>query len=78
MKARQLIEKGSFDPATLRVVFAAFDSAWSEIATNYAPDQVEGARARLAKLLLSVTTDGMTDAATLKRLALQLMATDPS
>lgn len=77
MQARQLIEKGSFGPATLHVVYQAFDEAWSEIAANYSPNQVEAARMRLANILLSVTTDGMTDAATLKRLALQLMAEAP-
>ena len=77
MKARQLIEKGSFGPATLRVVFAAFDGAWSEISSNYSPDQVEAARTKLAKVLLSVTTEGATDVGTLQRLALQRMAEDP-
>ena len=74
MKARQLIEKGSFGPSTLQVVYQAFDDAWNEIAANYSPDQVEAARTRLAKVLLSVTTDDMTDAETLKRLALEGMA----
>ena len=78
MKARKLIEKGSFGPATLRVVFAAFDGAWSEISSNYSPDQVEAARTKLARVLLSVTNEGVTDAGTLQRLALQLMAEDPS
>ena len=78
MKARQLVEKGTFGPATLQVVYQAFDDAWMEIAANYGPDEIEAARMRLANVLLSVTTDGMTDAETLKRLALQLMATDPS
>ena len=78
MKARQLIEKGSFGPAKLRVVFAAFDGAWSEISSNYSPGQIEAARTKLANVLLSVTTEGMTDAETLKRLALQLMTEDAS
>ena len=77
MKARQLIEKGTFGPATLQVVYQAFDDAWVEIAANYGPDQVEAARTKLANLLLSVTTEGMTDAETLKRLALQLMTKTP-
>ena len=76
MKTRQLIEKGSFGPTTLRVVFAAFDVAWSEISSNYSPDQVEAARTKLANVL-SVPTEGVTDAGTLKRLALQLMVEDP-
>ena len=80
MDAKKLIEKGSFGPTTLHVVFQAFDAAWSEIAANYGPDQVEAARTRLAKALISVTTDDMTDAdaETLKNHALQLMAESPS
>lgn len=51
---------------------------WSEIAANYGPDQVEAARTKLAKALISVTTDDITEAETLKNQALQLMAKSPS
>jgi leucyl-tRNA synthetase len=76
MRPRQLIEK--VGPDTLRVVFVAFDDAWAEIAANYSDGQVEAARARLANMLLAVTTEGVTDAETLKRRALELMARNPS
>ena len=74
MDAKKLIEKGSFGPSTLHIVYQAFDDAWNEIAANYSPDQVEAARTRLAKVLMSLTTHDMTDAETLKRLALEGMA----
>lgn len=56
MRPKQLIEK--VGPDTLRVVFVAFDDAGAEIAANYSDDQVEAARARLANMPLSVTTEG--------------------
>ena len=67
MRPGQVIEK--VGPDTLRVVFVAFDEAWAEIATNYGDDQIEGARTRLANMLLSVTTEGVRDPVTLKRLS---------
>ena len=76
MRPGQLIEK--VGPDTLRVVFVAFDDAWAEIAPNYSDDQIEGARIRLANMLLSVTTEGVRDPGTLKQRALQLMARTPS
>ena len=75
MKARELIDKASFGPTTLRAIYQAFDDAWSEIAADYSNEEASEARTRLAKALLSVENAGNTDAGTLKRLALELMAT---
>jgi hypothetical protein len=47
MRARRLVEGADFDPETLKVVFAAFDAAWQEIAHHYDagdPAQIERAR----------------------------------
>jgi hypothetical protein len=77
MKARRLIEGAEFDPDTLKVVFAAFDAAWREIAHHYDaenPPQIEQARLQLAHAVLAAARDDGSDAERLKRDALQVMA----
>jgi len=73
MEARRLIEKSSFEPDTLHVIFQAFDSAWSEIAHQFDGD-VEGARRRLAHAILVVARQDSKDAEALKDAALRVMA----
>jgi hypothetical protein len=55
MTARRLIQGASHDPETLKALSQAFDGAWATIAGKYgtAPADVENARLRLAKALLS-------------------------
>ena len=49
MKARRLIETATFAPAALRVIYEAFDNAWTEIAPHFeGDDKIEDARTRLA------------------------------
>jgi hypothetical protein len=78
MKARRLIDGAAFGPETLKAVGEAFDQAWAQIAGNFgdSPTQVENARLRLAKAMLSIATEDSTDVAALKAGALQAMAMD--
>jgi hypothetical protein len=77
-KARQLIDGASFGPEALKAIGAAFDAAWAEVAGNFGNDpfDVEKARLRLAKALLSVANEDSRDVTVLKRAALQRMALD--
>jgi hypothetical protein len=74
MQSRKLIDSSSLGPNALRLVYQAFDDAWSEIASDYSADQAEAAKIRLELALLSVANDDSSDSRTLKRLALAVMA----
>ena len=77
MKARRLIEGADFDPETLKVVFAAFDAAWQEIAHHYDAEnfsQIDHTRLQLAHAVMAVVRDDGSEAERLKRDALQMMA----
>jgi hypothetical protein len=76
MKARRLIDGASFGPDTLKALGQAFDQAWAEIPGNFGRTQVENARLRLAEAMLSIATEGTSDASALKAAALQAMALD--
>ena len=75
-KARNLIDGASFGPEALKAIGEAFDAAWAEISNNFGdePADVEKARVRLAKAILSIANDDSRDVAVLKRAALQRMA----
>ena len=74
MEPRELIDKASFGPDALKVIYQAFDDAWSEIATDYSRGaEADAARTELAKALLSVASEGSTNSRTLKCLSLALM-----
>jgi hypothetical protein len=77
-KPRQLIDGASFGPEALKAIGEAFDAAWGEIADNFGHDRedIEKARQRLAKAMLSVASEDSRDVAVLKRAALQRMALD--
>jgi hypothetical protein len=76
MKARHLIDNGSYGPEALKAIGQAFDEAWREIAGNFGDDprDVELARVRLANALLSVACEESRDVEALKNGALQAMA----
>ena len=78
MKARKLIDGASYGPEALRAVGHAFDAAWTEIAGNFGSDtqDIERARLRLAKAMLSVANEESRDVEVLKRAALERMALD--
>lgn len=77
-RAHQLIDGASFGPDALKAIGEAFDAAWAEIAGNFgdAPEDVEKARQRLAKAMLSVASEDSRDVGVLRRAALQRMALD--
>ena len=76
--ARELVDGASFGPDALKAIGQAFDLAWAEIANNFGNDtsDVEKARLRLAKALLSVAHEDSREVDVLKRAALQRMALD--
>jgi hypothetical protein len=76
MKARQLVVGAAFGPEALKVMTQAFDDAWQEIAGHFGDDpaDIERARTRLAKAVLSVAHEESRDVAALKRGALEAMA----
>jgi len=77
-RAHQLIDGASFGPEALKAIGEAFDAAWAEIAGNFGddPEDVEKARQRLAKAMLSVASEDSRDVGVLRRAALQRMALD--
>jgi hypothetical protein len=77
MKARRLIDGASFGPQTLKVVGAAFDAAWDEVAWSVNKDDplaVESARLCLADAIFSVAHEGAIDVEPLKKGALEVLA----
>jgi hypothetical protein len=78
MKAEQLIDRASFGPDALQAIGQAFDAAWTEIAGNFGndPQDIERARLRLARAMLSIADEGSRDVEMLKRAALEQMALD--
>ena len=60
MRAHKLIRGATFEPEALKVIGQAFDEAWQEIAGNFGsdPQEIEGARLKLADAFLSVAHGG--------------------
>jgi hypothetical protein len=56
MQPRQMARPASFGPDELRVIFAAYDAAWSEIAPKVGTDPatIETARTALATIVLGL------------------------
>jgi hypothetical protein len=81
MKARILLAGGNFDTAKLRIVWAAFDMAWGQIAPGIGsnPEIIEAARKKLANKTLEATK-GLDefDAAGLADIVVQLMRAEPT
>jgi hypothetical protein len=71
MKARQLIGGAAFAPDELRVIFEAFDDAWSELAGDVSAraSAIEASRLSLAAIVLSLATAGPIDRVHLKTTA---------
>jgi hypothetical protein len=74
----QLIDGASYGPEALKVIGQAFDEAWRDIAGNFGDDSpdVERARNRLARAILSLAHDDTRDVSALRRAALERMALD--
>jgi hypothetical protein len=77
-KDRKLIDGASFGPEALKAITAAFEAAWAEIVGNFGHDakDIEKARMRLARAMLSVANEESRNVDALKRGALQRMALD--
>jgi hypothetical protein len=73
MKARELIEGATYDPVQLKIIGQAFDNAWHQIGPKVGrdPRAIEKARAKLAKVILSVARNGIESADQLKEAAPQ-------
>jgi hypothetical protein len=78
MKAHEPIDRASFGPDALKAIGRAFDESWFSLAGNFAKDQIETARLRLADVLLSIANDDSRDVETLKKMALDRMRARPS
>jgi hypothetical protein len=78
MKAKQLIDGASYGPDAIRAIGQAFDAAWADIAGNFGsdPQDLERARLRLARAMLSIASEDSRDVEVLKRAALEQMALD--
>jgi len=76
MGSRQLIEGAAYGPEALKVIGQAFDEAWRDIAGNFGDDSpdVERARNRLARAILSIADDDSRDVSILRRKALEQIA----
>jgi hypothetical protein len=76
MNARQPIQ-GWYGPEALKVIGQAFDETWGLIAGNFVNDvDIEKARNRLARVLLSVADDDSRDVSVLRQAALQRISLD--
>ena len=78
MRARQLIDSASYGPDVLKIVYQAFDEAWSAIEGNFGDDPatIEAAGIKLAKIILTFPPEKIRDAQQVKNSALQVMALD--
>jgi hypothetical protein len=78
MKAKQLIDGASYGPDALYAIGKAFDAAWAEIVGTFGNDrtEVEAARLRLARAMLSIADEDSRDVDVLKKAALERMAMD--
>jgi hypothetical protein len=75
MKARQLIQNASIDPAEVKALERAFDDAWERLAPCISSRAVaiDAARIKLADTLLDLAKHNVFDPKWLADAALQLM-----
>jgi len=74
--SRQLIEGAQYGPEALKVIGQAFDEAWLDIAGDFGDDQpnVDKARNKGARAILSIADDDSRDVGALRRAALERLA----
>jgi hypothetical protein len=79
MEAHRLMEGASYGPDMLKVLYQAFDEAWSTLAPRYGDDQaaIAAARVKLAKIVLALARDDNRDIAGLRNEALQRYESAP-
>ena len=78
MNPKQIISGASYGPDALKAIGQAFDEAWFEIAGNFGdePGDIEKARLRLARAVLSIANEDSRDVKILRQAALERMALD--
>ena len=78
MNAKQVMSGASYGPEALKAVGKAFDEAWLQIESNFGdePGDIEKARLRLARALLSIAHEDSRDVRVLRQAALERMALD--
>jgi hypothetical protein len=77
MEARRLIGSASLGPDALKVLYQAFDEAWTFLAPRYGNDAsaIRMARLRLANIALGLMREDTRDVAALRDQALRLFET---
>ena len=80
MKAREIIEGAIYDPADFQTIGKAFDDAWAQLEPDVGTSRqaIEAARIKLANVVLSVATNGITSPGEMTESALKLMFADPT
>lgn len=80
MKARARIGGASYDPATLQVLYKAFDDAREQVKPQISlrPEAIEAGRMKLAEILLSLARNGTVDAQALTDAAIRAMLAAPT
>jgi len=75
---KQMISGASYGPDALKAIGQAFDEAWNQIAGNFGndPGDIEKARRRLARAVLSIANEDSRDVRILRQAALERMALD--
>ena len=75
---KQIISGASYSPDALKAIGQAFDEAWIQIAGNFGndPGDIEKARLRLARAVLSIAHEESRDVRILRQAALERMALD--
>jgi hypothetical protein len=63
-----------FEPAVLKVVQAAFDTAWERIGDCFLADEREAARDQLADAVMNVAREKSVDVCMMRDAALRVMA----
>jgi hypothetical protein len=80
VKAQSLLANSGFAPEELKVLYKAFDDAWEQISPGISQraEAVEGARIKLAGIILGLASNGTRDAQRLSELAIATMFGDPT
>jgi hypothetical protein len=75
MKARQLIQKASYDPAEVKALGQAFDDAWERLAPSISsrPEAINAARLKLADTILDLAKHDVFDPKWLADATFQIM-----
>ena len=78
LKARALIRGADLDPQMRKVVVAAFENAWEEVAPQASPEVIVAARMTLAEIILQLVGNGTRDLQVLTDAAVRAMLNLPT